>query len=275
MILTVTQFLALFSRAHSSSSAEFGQIVAHVRSQRPRSSVTSQASTASPPTLREPFLKNISTNGLPKYTTTYVLRHGSRKPSLCATADGQPFIRSKKPQPAMLSKMIGRKGKIFKKKITNLVNIDDGPADAALEDQWDRLMTAQMNRETISAKKTVDGKLTETFTWSTQLARLWWELKIDLTWQDWLARGEALHQYLQDQKTLDEKANTRVGEAVETVRLASKVAVANLESTSHAKAVRSLLKPGNVEDPFVGPAWITLVQSQERRLLDEVKKRVK
>jgi hypothetical protein len=41
---------------------------------------------------------------------------------------------------------------------------------------------------------------TTSFAWSVRLTRLWWEWQVENTWGDWVARGEALNQLVEEQR---------------------------------------------------------------------------
>ena len=93
--------------------------------------------------------------------------------------------------------MIGRKGRLFQKKIQKLVEVDeDLKQDAALEDQWEGLVAAQMSREGLSVEEhhaeSSPRSPTSTYSWSVQLSKIWWEWQLEKMWQDWIARGVCL-----------------------------------------------------------------------------------
>lgn len=233
----------------------------------------------------EPFLKNTARPGEPPlYKPTYVpISFKSRIPSVSATADGQPFLRFKKPQPKALSKMIGRKGRIFTKKMLKLLEADeDLTQEAALEDQWDNLVAKQMRNEGVASEGEVahrdTGKVSaSSYAWSVRLSKLWWEWQIEKMWMDWIARGEALNQLVQEQR----------GQAKRSAKTASidtgdKKSTRNQSRDKHNIDADSWLPfplsasitarrrgdlQGSVVDPFTAPTWNALVNAQSSRMM--------
>ncbi|GAO13345.1 hypothetical protein UVI_02013560 [Ustilaginoidea virens] len=182
------KFLSLFAKAHNSSSPEYAQLLAYLRARPARGSACRPRQVLGKPEepAREPFLKNVSGSDEPRYVAT--MGPGTLKgriPHLCATADGQPFIRLRNPQPRALSKMVGRKGEIFRTKMAKMMAATEELAqDAALEDDWDDLVAEQRSREESTAKDAqapVRPEYPSTFTWTAQLTRLWWEWQIEKT----------------------------------------------------------------------------------------------
>lgn len=229
---------------------------------------------------------NTSKDGSPHYAPAYTLGSKTRALRLCATADGQPFLRLKKPQPRGLSKMVGRRGRLFREKMSRLVEIDEGSKlDAALEDQWDGLMAAQMRREGLSVgdEDAAAGSRpsTASFSWSIQLSRLWWEWQLEKTWRDWVARGEALNRFVEEQKgaapgksSSSHDSSTR--KVVKPIKEDSEdrpnVGVYPTASFPLLAAIDAQLGgagtgPTKEVDPFTGPKWNALVQSERARLL--------
>lgn len=261
----------------------------------------------------EPLLINVAkADEPPKYTSNILPRSrdslkGPRKvPSVSATADGQPFVRLRKPQPHAMSKMIGRKTNIFNDRILNILDVDEWTASqAVLEDEWDRMMDKLLAKENPEeAEKQASSRrsygedyfpMGETFGWSVQLSRLWWEWKVETTWEDWTARGEALHDLVEQERSLAEKE--RRGRGIETDLLKKNdrqnaarsrsrrdaqefedappnVVVSDTTGLPLLKALRRNL-PENAKstqdetlhDPFLSPAWATLVKTERGRML--------
>ncbi|KAG5952788.1 hypothetical protein E4U53_008072 [Claviceps sorghi] len=300
------KFLSLFSKALDQTSPEYAQITSQLRGSRspkPESSRRSQNLPARPPA-QEPFLVNISKNDSPHYVATYTLHSKKRTLNLCATADGQPFLRLKKPQPPGLSKMIGRKGVQFQSKILKYIEADgDLKQDAALEDMWEDLVAAQMRREGLFAEelRAADGSHspTSTYSWSVQLSKLWWEWQLEKTWRDWLARGEALNRVVEQQRGQGRVRNLASpgtasphGGDNPTAAQGGKTAMARnsparpnvtvfssspfpLTEAIDAQLPRlKTLLPKAEVDPFTGPRWNALVQSQTLRLSSWIRKHV-
>lgn len=263
----------------------------------------------------EPLIINIAkANDPPKYTSNILPRPkdsltGPRKvPSVSATADGQPFVRLKKPQPHVMSRMIGRKNRIFESRIMNILDIDERVVpEAALEDEWDRMMDellaeegsnkGRRKQQDLRQSTREDRSKMETFGWSVQLSRLWWELKIERTWEDWIARGEALHQLVERERSLDEQergrsdatkrkdsSNRRAAfrrsqldydDAPPNVGLSPIPALPLLEVIRGTMPRDEGLEEGEeMQDPFLSPSWAALVKSQEGRMLKWAGKRV-
>ncbi|KAL7794335.1 hypothetical protein V8C37DRAFT_376286 [Trichoderma ceciliae] len=302
------KFLSLLTKAQTPDSPEHKQILQHLRSVRN----TAAASRAVPrppqrnPVLPpEPLLINIAKAGEPpKYVSNILPRPrdsltGPRKvPSVSATADGQPFVRIKKPQPHALSRMIGRKNRIFEGRIMNMMDIDERVVDeAALEDEWDIMMDGLLAKESYKRPRRQDysgraaGEETspkmETFSWSVQLSRLWWEWKVEKTWEDWIARGEALHDLVEQERSLAEqerggvdpaeKNNRRTASRRDTLEFDDSppnVGVSSVSPSVLLEAARRNLPRGSESardeemlDPFLSPAWAALVKSQQGRML--------
>ncbi|KAL6818977.1 hypothetical protein V8C40DRAFT_67203 [Trichoderma camerunense] len=312
------KFLNLLTKAQTPNSPEHSQIIQHLQSVRD----TAAASRAIPhppqykPVLPpEPLIINTAkANDPPKYTSNILPRPkdsltGPRKvPSVSATADGQPFVRLKKPQPHVMSRMIGRKNRIFESRIMNILDIDERVVpEAALEDEWDRMMDellaeegskkGRRKQQDLRQSAREDRSKMETFGWSVQLSRLWWELKIEKTWEDWIARGEALHQLVEQERSLDEQERGRSDatkrKGSNNRRAASRrseldyddappnVGLSPIPALPLLEVIRSTmprdegLEEGEVtQDPFLSPSWAALVKSQEGRMLKWAGKRV-
>lgn len=205
-----------------------------------------------------------------------------------------------------MSRMIGRKNRIFESRIMNILDIDERVVpEAALEDDWDRMMDELLaeegskkgRRKQLDLRQSAreDSSKMETFGWSVQLSRLWWELKIEKTWEDWIARGEALHQLVEQERSLDEQERGRRADATRgnSRRAASRrnalddddappnVGLSPIPALPLLEVIRSTLprdevfeKSEETQDPFLSPSWAMLVKSQEGRMLKWAGKRV-
>ncbi|KND88591.1 hypothetical protein TOPH_06740 [Tolypocladium ophioglossoides CBS 100239] len=293
-------FLTLFARAQAPGSPEHAQIVDHIRT---RLSSASAARAAHPPPRKppsEPYAEPLITNTAPPgqppvYTSSVLPRPQSalpgdrprRVPSLCITADGQPFLRIKKPQPRALSRMVGRKGRVFQRKIYRIVDIDEELVPSAvLEDEWDRLVAGQIRREEGRAGEGEGdgGGPKSTFGWSVQLARLWWEWRVEKTWQDWTARGTALNELVEQERALaeqekagsakpgrrdaaqDQQRPTRPRDGIRPNVAEYSAPPLPLLSTITTKLGRDALVEDG-KDPFVSPSWAALVEAEQPRLM--------
>jgi hypothetical protein len=247
------------------------------------------------------FLQKVSeADSTLSYKPTYIpYTFRSRIPSVSATADGQPFLRLRKPQPRNLSRMIGRKGRIFVKKIRNLIHADEEMGwDAAHEDQWDHLVAKQMALEGVRG---FDNSLpvrkhtkvsTESFAWSAQLARLWWEWQVERMWRDWIARGEALNQLVEEQRAQNnglKGMSSRISPSrKDTQRGVKKASSRDLDAPivevlddSHVlmASIPAAPRQQNSQaetstDPFTEPAWNSLVKLRNRQLLNRANSRI-
>lgn len=190
---------------------------------------------------------------------------------MATTAEGQPFLRTSSLQPHDMSRMVGRKNRIFQSKIFKIAEIQDElMPDAESEDQWDRIVAQQLRKEGVPGEETL-GEAEESYSWSLYLSRLWLEWKIEMTWQDWLARGEALQRIVDmEQELADEEA----GKIREPELMAR-------ERTQYAEAQNisgrgfNLLSPREIQgkaiemdghDIFSSQAWAAVVRSRNGML---------
>ncbi|KOS22437.1 hypothetical protein ESCO_001874 [Escovopsis weberi] len=332
------KFLALFVKAQTAGSPEHAQVITLIQKQHrsskapnaahPRQLPSSPSSSSSATTSRPapaspagPLLINVARPGEPpKYTSTILPRPASsssssssppaaprRIPIVSATADGQPFLRITKPQPHTLSRMVGRKGRLFSNRIASIMEVDEEwVPQAALEDEWDALIRDLRAREAPAPAPRGPGMMVaggdaegpaphdheRTFGWSVQLSRLWFEYKIESTWEDWLARGDALQELVQREKALREQETAAAG--------GHQARPAAMRAPRHADARGrdADLPPPNVgrspathmpviaalrahqasapagppaqddpADPFTSDTWAALVRSQTKRML--------
>lgn len=190
---------------------------------------------------------------------------------MATTAEGQPFLRTSSLQPHDMSRMVGRKNRIFQSKIFKIAEIQDElMPDAESEDQWDRIVAQQRRKEGLPDEETF-GDAEESYTWSLYLSRLWLEWKIEMTWQDWLARGKALQRIVDmEQELADEEAGKiREPESMARERTQSAEA-ANISGRGF-----NLLSPREIQgkaivmdghDIFSSQAWAAVVQSRNGML---------
>ena len=98
--------------------------------------------------------------------------------------------------------MVGRKERLFSDRIATVTDVDEYLVpEAALEDEWDdmvRKLQQQQNQPT----EQMDRDLDSTYSWTAQLSRLWYQWRVEQTWQDWLARGEALHELVEAEREI-------------------------------------------------------------------------
>ncbi|KAG5984835.1 hypothetical protein E4U55_003053 [Claviceps digitariae] len=206
---TSYKFLSLFAKALDQTSPEYAQITSYLeRSKPPRTALARRDRTSRPsPPAPKPFLLNISQTDRPHYVTTYTppMR---RNTNMGHTSDGQPFLRLK-PQPRSLSKTIGLKGKMFVKKILQVKEAESCLTDfAALEDEWEIMVAAQMARKGLPVEEPHPANFVCypacTYTWNVQLSKIWWEWQLEKIWQDWIARGDAISLFVEQQRGQDQ-----------------------------------------------------------------------
>lgn len=197
----------------------------------------------------------VTTRPLPKAALS-----GQRKvPHVVATAEGVPFLRTKKPQPRVLSKAISRKTRILHSKIYGVVKIEEEDfAIADQEDRWDRFV-----RKVQRAEGSVDQvePFTElgTYRWSQELSKLWLEYKLDTSWQDFSARGKALQRLVEEEGILAQKeqqASTGAGTAETISKALDKV---HLTPTTQPQEQTSV----PFQDPFTADQWVEKVERAE------------
>ncbi|KAH0489630.1 hypothetical protein TgHK011_010050 [Trichoderma gracile] len=302
------KFLDLLTKAQTPNSPEHSQVLNHLQSVRNTAAVSrtkphpKQYKRAPPP---EPLLINVAKeNEPPKYTSNILPRpkeslNGPRKvPSVSATAEGQPFVRLKKPQPHTLSRMIGRKGRIFSNRIELIMDLDERvTSEAALEDEWDRMMDDLLAKEGVQGAKrnkqasyswdAENNAKMETFGWSVQLSRLWWEWKVEKTWEDWIARGNALQELVEQERSLAEREEGRSNAATGRDRRTPRrnpldpddsppnVGLSTVQRLPLMDISRDIellpdsqkVQDGEAHDPFLSPSWNALVKAQENRML--------
>lgn len=225
---------------------------------------------------RAPLLCNTASAGeMPQYVpsrhpNTPIMPDGTRKtPRLATTAFGQPFLRLNKPQPYALSRMIGKKNQIFEDRIKQIGFADEVLSpDAALEDTWDALMEAQMHAEGLSRQTPPKPDIQETYVWSVQLSRIWWEWQVERTWHDWLARGKALHQVVtaHDGGGGSDRSTSRAGPSSSSESASITVQRGTTFPFSLLGVSKASLAKGPY-DAFVDGAWAKVIESQKPRLV--------
>ncbi|KAJ6788652.1 hypothetical protein PWT90_06960 [Aphanocladium album] len=205
------KFLSFLDKAQHINSCEHQHIVRNLSSmkqfppRRPTAATRPDDATQK----SEPLLIKLSKPGeTPRYTSCRYprplnsLSNRRRVPSVAATAEGLPFLRTSSAQPHEMSRMIGRKNKVFQDRIAKITSLRDELVPAAeWEDQWDHLVSQQLRREGLPQEDS-SRDMTEDYAWSLRLSRLWFEWKTELTWQDWTARGEALQHIVDHEQEL-------------------------------------------------------------------------
>lgn len=197
-------------------------------------------------------------------------------PMVAATADGMPFLRLRKTQqPPTMSRMIGFKVGWYNRNMDKLVQIDEQESkDALIEDRWEELIERQMLDEGVDTAE-FSKDLKETYSWSVQLSRLWWEWKIDNIWQDWVARGEALQRIVDNEQELADKEQGKEKWAVP--------ARSKTEANVVVHKVQTMPPPINSSpnwppaqrvaytDPYLSDDWQTVISSAFGRMMKHTK----
>ncbi|KAI9151969.1 hypothetical protein HJFPF1_09187 [Paramyrothecium foliicola] len=298
------KFLGLFSKAQSPGSAEHQQVLSYLET-RPWSSQPTRSSSdrsKSPgqidhaPRPRIPLLTKISKPGQqPVYTPSNPPRPkealtGERSiPRLGSTADGLPFLRAKKPQPAGMTQPMLRRIRTQKQYILNLkaAETEEVPI-ALLEDEWDYLVEEELRKQT--GQRSIElADYTTSFSWSAQLSRLWWEWQVEKSWEDWKARGAALHEIYAREKRLAEQEAHEAENPIEDGSSSRVPLERHDEPDIRSLATESSLKvksshhwlplpdqgraaePGGptaeeIEDPYIARSWQGVVSGQHNRL---------
>ncbi|OAA69079.1 hypothetical protein ISF_03454 [Cordyceps fumosorosea ARSEF 2679] len=191
---------------------------------------------------------------------------------LATTAEGLPFLRTSPSQPHHMSRMIGRKNKIYQSKIFKITEIQDELMPAAeAEDRWERIVTRQLREEGLPPREAPSGDAEETYAWSLYLSRLWIEWKIEATWQDWIARGEALQRIVDAEQDLadQEAGRTRRPEPT-TGEHARPMATVNVSGSKYNFLTPLELqgKPIQMDghDVFASETWAAVVRSRHGML---------
>lgn len=282
-----TQYLSFLGTAKDPVSLEYSQIQ-ELLEQKQAESVKDRARAAQrkpkrkryqfteADALRAPLLCNTASAGeMPQYVTsrhpnTPYMPDGTRKtPRLATTAFGQPFLRLNKPQPYALSRMIGKKNQIFEDRIKQIVLADEVLSpEAALEDAWDALVEVQLHAEGLLQQTPPKPDIQETYVWSVQLSRIWWEWQVERTWHDWLARGKALHQVVtaHDAATASHSSTSRAGSSTSSESASVTVQRGTTFPYSVLGVSKASLAKG-LHDSFRDGAWAQVIESQKPRLV--------
>lgn len=232
---------------------------------------------------KEPLLLKVSGPGEhPRYAASRPplpaesLKGQRLVPMVAATADGMPFLRLRKTQqPPTMSRMIGFKVGWYNRNMDKLVQIDEQESkDALIEDRWEELIERQMLDEGVDTAE-FSKDLKETYSWSVQLSRLWWEWKIDNIWQDWVARGEALQRIVDNEQELADKEQGKEKWAVP--------ARSKTEANVVVHKVQTMPPPINSSpnwppaqrvaytDPYLSDDWQTVISSAFGRMMKHTK----
>lgn len=129
-------------------------------------------------------------------------------------------------------------------------------------------MNKQLAAEGFQDKVTRDGTL-ESYRWSEVLSKSWVEAQLDRRWSDWVARGKAVSELIEQEKALAKK-EARISRPLPDNPRATKAARETLdkilgEARQREAARQEEAQPKPFEDPFMAPFWVERVRELERR----------
>lgn len=226
---------------------------------------------------KEPLLVRTSKPGEPpKYGSNIFPRpdtpEGRRRrvPIMAMTSEGQPFLRTSSRQPDGMSKMIKRRNYLYKSNILKIVDIQDvAVQESKWEDEWDQIVARQTKQEGYNRDEAMRD-IEESYVWSVHLSRLWHEWKIEQIWSDWIARGEAFQNIVDEERKLADK------EAGKTAKPDNTTPRAQQESGANVKPLKfPVLTPSGGEaklarveaaDTFASEAWADVVEHRRPAL---------
>ncbi|CAM1505728.1 Fc.00g113650.m01.CDS01 [Cosmosporella sp. VM-42] len=273
------KFLTLLTKGQTPNSPEHIEIVNHLRS---RFKAFALNNTKRPPLIpiseyAPPLLTKVSgPSDLPEYASTIRPRprtafEGGRKvPHVVATAEGQPFLRDRKPQPRVLSRAIRRRDAVMVRKVSKIGNLEQQIIPAAEEeDNWDRLIRKQTKLEGLEDQQHLERPL-ENYTWNAQLSRIWGERQIEKTWKDWVARGKALQQIVNDESFLagKESGGGATSHDEDSSRQDNSLD-SDGKTASTGTSINGTLAASAFEDPFLSDEWAASVQKAEAKYFKE------
>ncbi|RSL62124.1 hypothetical protein CEP53_004848 [Fusarium sp. AF-6] len=276
------KFLTLLTRGQTTGNPEHAQITQYLRQRNEESALS--RSRAPPPSTRRhnpPLLTKISPpDAPPEYEPTVrplpkTAFLGERKvPSVANTSGGQVFLRIKKPQPRILSRAVSRRSDLFRKDLDALSDIvEENLGSADEEDRWESLMNKQLAAEGFQDKVPRDGTL-ESYRWSEQLSKSWVESQLDRRWSDWVARGKAVSELVEQERALAKK-EARISRPLPDDPKATKAARETLdkilEEARQKEAARQeeAQTKKSFEDPFMAPLWVERVRELEKRQMSQ------
>ncbi|KAF4972102.1 hypothetical protein FSARC_1242 [Fusarium sarcochroum] len=270
-------FISMFTKGQTKGTLEHSEIIKHLQKRKETANISRSKANHRLPTTRKrhnpPLLTKVSAPGAPiKYESTIrplpkSAFAGERKtPMFCATAEGQPFLRIKKPQPRVLTRAIARKTMMWRRTMEGLVDVEEyGIPEALLEDRWDNMMDEHLKRAGVKTEK--HGVLS-TFRWTTRVTETWYKYKLDQRWNDWIARGKAVHDLHEQEHELATKEKETGVESPD-----AKTARENLENIlqeAHEKQNERQVEAEQkglptFADPFMSREWTQTVRKLEQQ----------
>lgn len=274
------KFLTILTKASVVKSREWVEILELLHERSDSSQRSRESCPHRPPEreLRPPLIANIAGPGEPPHylgtpRPDDQISGPRRIPTLAAIAEGQPFLRYVKPQPPILSKMIGRRRKLWVNRIQEIKLIEDEEAPlAAIEDQWENLVQELMEDELGVPPPLGERYVSASFTYSTYLSKLWLEHILERTWQDWTARGKAMYELLQAERALVEGKPVPEPEKLprgrpDNVMLGRQTMPTILDANRVSAQLGGVVSQYDKEvDPFISPIWAGIVEGQDVRL---------
>lgn len=210
-------------------------------------------------------------------------------PHIGFTAEFVPFLRFRKPQSQILTKILTRKRRAAMKSeqrsrevVTKLV------PDAAAEDHWDSVVAKQMRAE-LGSDPEHSSDPTASYQYSTQLMKLWYTWRHERRWQDSVARGAALQTIVDGVKNATSEHNLLVDDAApqgphpRDGRSNGK----SRRGNSNVQALRIVPKPGSHMhlvhlarqspeedggDPYNTSSWQELAAGHEMRIVGQMQR---
>ncbi|KAM0545155.1 hypothetical protein ACHAPJ_011501 [Fusarium lateritium] len=272
-------FLSMLKLGQTKGTLEHSEIIKHLQKRKETAAISRSRANHRPLTTRKrhnpPLLAKVSALGEPpKYESTvrplpksaFV---GERKtPVLCGTAEGQPFLRIKKPQPRVLTRQIARKTMVWRRSVEGLLDVEayDVP-EAMQEDRWDAMMDEQFR---LAGQNPEKPDIFSTFRWTTRVSDAWYRSKLDQRWTEWIARGRTVSDLYEKERELaiEEKKSGVDSTDAKTAR-------ENLEKIlqeAHQKQEERQRKAEQdglltFEDPFLSPEWRKTMRKLEQQNL--------
>lgn len=129
-------------------------------------------------------------------------------PTLVAETCGFPFLRYGKPQSEGLDHMIRSHKAQWMGALHKLLPLEEEVSPRVQwEDVWEEnIEKARCEEEGMEppTAEEMDPNPQSSYTWAVQVGRLWYELKLERLWQDFVARGKALEKIIREEKRLQE-----------------------------------------------------------------------
>ncbi|CAG9988528.1 unnamed protein product [Clonostachys byssicola] len=284
-------FLTVLTKAQTTGSPEHSKVLAILaeRASKADQSRKLRSSRANPkmrnPKSHVPLLRQVAGPGEPPAYVPNPRPEGEKKPGrppvLAADCFEIPFLRFTKPQPPVLGQIINRRRFLWKRRIEGIDVSEKKIPQAVLEDEWESLVEDQIARETKKQPRTPGRR--ETFQWSVFVSKLWYELSLEKLYDDWVARGHALHQITERERAeragrgkdslanpvsvLNSEADALAAQETRSERFAAMPALGAWHRAREKLGAAAEPTQGNENDTFVSPVWAEAIELQEFRLI--------